>query len=318
MKYFILQTPGEIRLVTASDTIDGKLNLQMKGFRTASGIPESWEKDEKMSVGFLERLLKHGYISITESEYATYLKTSETLISNEGKEPEGEAYTIVPWETVEMQFSPGFLNDPNEYLESPELRNFCVYSSDTFIDGDLIIDYSELATTAQTKTRNIIVNGNLTIKGNFDAGQDIEALPQFVYITGDLNADNLILSGWLDIIVAGNATISNTVFGYFGESGGRLQIKGNLTTRYLLNGFMYRIEVKGTTNGVCYSFDPIDSVEGFEAQKIKDSFGEGEELTTSPLETSVIPYDKDLKEYGFNFELTCAMLRKGQTIFKSI
>lgn len=107
------------------------------------------------------------------------------------------------------------------------------------------------------------------------------------------------------------------VFGYFGELGGRLQVKGNLATRYLLNGFMYRIEVGGITNRICYSFDPIDSVAGFEAQKIKDSFSE-EELVTSPLASSVIPYDQDIKEYGFNFELTCAMLRKGQTIFKSI
>ncbi|WP_342331729.1 hypothetical protein [Pedobacter sp. FW305-3-2-15-E-R2A2] len=318
MKYFILQTPGEIRLLSASNAFDGKLSLQMKGFRITSGILETWAKDEKMSVGFLERLLKQGYISITEFEYARYLKTSATLLSNEGKEPEGETCHIVPWAAVEMQFYPGFFNDPNEYLESPELRNFCVYAGDTFIDGDLIIDYSELATTAQTKTRNIIVNGNLTIKGNFDAGQDIEALPQFVYITGDLNAENLILSGWLDIIVAGNATIGNMVFGYFGEPGGRLQVKGNLTTRYLLNGFMYRIEVEGITNGICYSFDPIDSVAGFEAQKIKDSFSEEEELVASPLASSVIPYDQDIKEYGFNFELTCAMLRKGQTIFKSI
>lgn len=156
MKYFILQTPGEIRLVTASDTIDGKLNLQMKGFRITSGILESWEKDEKMSVGFLDRLLKHGYISITESEYSAYL--------------------------------------------------------------------------------NI----------------------------------------WL-----------------LWRAGGRLQVKGNLTTRYLLNGFMYRIEVEVATN---------------------DSFGGAE----SPLETSVIPYDKDMKEYCFNIEITCAMLRKGAAIFKSI
>jgi len=318
MKYFILQTPGEIRLLSASDTIDGKLNLQMKGFRTTSGIPESWEKDEKMSVSFLERLLKHGYISIAESEYSAYLNTATTLLSNVGKEPEGKRCDIVPWETVEMQFSPGFFNDPNEYLESPELRNFCVYSGDTFIDGDLTIDYSELATTAQTKTRNIIVNGNLTIKGNLDAGQDIEALPQFVYITGDLHADNLILSGWLEIIVAGNATINNAVFGYFGEPGGRLQVKGNLTTRYLLNGFMYGIEVEGMTNGTCYSFVPIDSVVGFEAQKIKVSFTEEDEAAESPLATSVIPYNKDMKEYWFNFELTCAMLRKGKAIFKSI
>lgn len=318
MKYFILQTPDEIRLVTATDAIEGKLNLEMKGFRVTSGILETWEKDEKASLSFLDRLLKHGYVAITESEYLEYLKTAAILPANQGEEPKGERYDIVPWETVETQFSPGFLNDVNEYLQQPELRNFCRYSGDTIIDGDLMIDYSELSATAQTSSRNIIVNGNLTIEGNFDAGRDIEALPQFVYIAGDLYADNLILSGWLDVVVAGNATVNNTVFAYFGEPGGRLQVKGNLTTRYLLNGFMYLIQVKGTTNGICYSFDPIDSVEGFEAEKIKDSFEGEDELAESPLTTSVIPYDKDMKEYGFNFEVACAMLRKGAAIFKSI
>lgn len=318
MKYFILQTTSEIRLVTASDTIDGKLNLRMKGFRVTSGILETWEKDEKMSVSFLDRLLKHGYVSITEPEHSEYLETAATLLSHQGKEQVGETYQILPWETVEQQFSPGFVNDVNEYLQYPELRNFCVYPGDTVIDGDLIIDYSELASTAQTKTRNIIVNGSLTIKGNFDAGRDIEALPQFVYVTGDLYADNLILSGWLDFVVAGNATVNDTVFGYFGEPGGRLLVKGNLTTSYLLNGFMYHIEVKGATNGLCCSFDPIDSVKGFEAQQIKESFGGEDELANSPLVSSVIPYDKDMKEHLFSFESACALLRKGEPIFKSI
>jgi hypothetical protein len=70
-------------------------------------------------------------------------------------------YQVIPGETVEKQLSPGFVNDVNEYLQRPELRN------------------SELASTAHTKTRKIIMNGNLTIKGNFDV-------------------DSLILSGWQD------------------------------------------------------------------------------------------------------------------------
>ena len=32
MKYFILQTPAEIQLVTVSGIIDGELNLQMKEY----------------------------------------------------------------------------------------------------------------------------------------------------------------------------------------------------------------------------------------------------------------------------------------------
>ncbi|NQX39312.1 hypothetical protein SAMN05421820_102317 [Pedobacter steynii] len=81
---------------------------------------------------------------------------------------------------------------------------------------------------------------------------------------------------------------------------------------------MYRIEVEGNTNGTCYRFDPIGSVEGFEAQKTKGSFAGEDEVAESPLVTSVIPYDKDMKEYWFNFESACAMLRKGEAIFNSI
>lgn len=179
----------------------------------------------------------------------------------------------------------------------------------------MIIDFSELGTTAQTATRNIVVNGNLTIKGNFDAGQNIEALPQFIYVTGNLNAGNLLLSGWLDMIVAGNATIAGTVLGYYGEPGGRLLVKGNLKAGHLLNGFMYQIKVGGSVHGACYSFDPIDCVDGFNAQKIESGFTSENDFAAYPLVTAVVPYDKDLKEYSFNFEEACARLRKGEMIF---
>jgi hypothetical protein len=90
MKYFILKKPGEIRLLSASDIFEGKLNLEMKGFRMISGILETSEKDDRMSVSVLDRLLRQGYISITEPEYLEYLNTAGTLLSSKGKEPDGE------------------------------------------------------------------------------------------------------------------------------------------------------------------------------------------------------------------------------------
>jgi len=74
----------------------------------------------------------------------------------------------------------------------------------------------------------------------------------------------------------------------------------------------------GSTSGVCYSFAPVDSVTGFEAQLVKDGFKNEDELLESPLKTSMIPFDKDIKEYLFSFENACEMLRRGETIFKSM
>ena len=142
-----------------------------------------------------------------ETQYVEHLKTAKEVLLLKATEPNGKDYTIVPWETIAQQFAPPFLNDVTEYLTTPALRQFCLYPGNTVIDGDLVIDFSELGTTAQTAGRNIIVNGNLTIKGNFDGGHGIESLPQFIYITGDLHADNLLLSGWLDMIVAGRSSV---------------------------------------------------------------------------------------------------------------
>ncbi|WP_441574712.1 hypothetical protein [Chitinophaga sp. RAB17] len=314
MQYFIHQTPKEIRLVTVSDITAEKISTQMKGFRIQTGTVETWEKEEKMPANFPEKLLKHGYETITETQYEEHLKTAAAALLALTQEPSGKDYHIVPWETIETQFEPPFLNDVNEYLPAPALRNFCLYPGDTVIEGDLVIDYSELAATAQTASRNIIVNGHLTINGNLDAGRNIETLPQFIYVTGDLRANNLLLSGWLDIIIGGNATIAGTVLGYYGEPGGRLLIKGNLTTTHLLNGFMYQINVEGNSQGTCYSFDKYDT-EGLEPQEIKSSFTSEQVPDGYPLAPAVIPFDTDLKEYSFRFETACALLREGQTIF---
>jgi len=79
----------------------------------------------------------------------------------------------------------------------------------------------------------------------------------------------------------------------------------------------------GSTSGVCYSFAPVDSVTGFEAQLVKDGFKKDgfkneDELLESSLKTSMIPVDKDIKEYLFSFENACEMLRRGNAIFKSM
>jgi hypothetical protein len=97
------------------------------------------------------------------------------------------------------------------------------------------------------------------------------------------------------MIVEGNATITGTVLGYYGEPGGRLLVKGDLNAGHLLNGFMYQIKVAGEANGILYSFDTIDCIDGFNAQQIKSSFAGENELVEYPLEAMVVPYDTDLK-----------------------
>jgi hypothetical protein len=284
MQYFLQQTPKEIRLVTLSDVSDDKVTAQMKGFRIETGTLQTWEKEDRMPAGFADRLLKNGYTAITETRYQAYLDTAKTVLLPSTAEPNGKDYTIVPWETIAQQFAPPFLNEVTEYLAEPALRNFCLYPGNTVIEGDLVIDFSEMGATAQTNSRNIIVNGNLTIKGNFDGGNDIESLPQFIYIAGDLHAHNLLLSGWLDMVVAGS-------------------------------GFMYQIKVEGHTHGACYSFAASDA-DGFPVQQIESSFTAKNGPGEYPLVDTVVPYDKDMKEYCFRFEEACSLLRRKESIFR--
>lgn len=122
----------------------------MKGFRIATGSLETWEKDETMPASFPDRLLKHGYTAITEPEYQQHLTTKGAALLRQTQEPHGQGYDIVPWETIEAQFAPAFPTGVNEYLPNPLFRNFCLYTGDTVIDGDMTIDFSELGATTQT------------------------------------------------------------------------------------------------------------------------------------------------------------------------
>ncbi|WP_316802979.1 polymer-forming cytoskeletal protein [Pedobacter nototheniae] len=317
MVYLIRQKPTEILLIKILEIGEGKIDPLMKGFRVLAGSIETWEKEDHiLAKGFVERLLKNGYSFITEIEYQTYLEKAVSILLPDRQKPTTQRYSMVSWKTIKAQFNPGFLNDVNEYLPDPVFSNFCFYNNNTVIYDDLVINFSELGSTDQTETRNIVVNGNLVINGNFDAGNDVESLPQFVYIKGDLIAYNLILSGWLDIVVEGNVIVKNTVLGYYGEPGGRLLVKGDLKATNLLNGFMYLFDVNGIVSGKCFAFDAMASGNGHQAIGIQAGFTQEAELTQSPLVAEVFPYDKDMKEYNFRFEEACLRLRNSQSIFK--
>lgn len=94
MRYFIHQTPKEIRLVTVADIGDGKVAARMKGFRVATGSLESWEKKEKMPASFTDRLLKTGYTAITEPQYQQHLNTAGAVLLPQAQEPQGQGIAV--------------------------------------------------------------------------------------------------------------------------------------------------------------------------------------------------------------------------------
>ena len=316
MLYLIQETPTEIRLAMIDDEVKGKLPSQLHGCRVVAGKLETWEKEEKIPARSVDKLQQHGYRFISETAYKEYRSKAAELVLPKTKKTSGKAYSLVPWETIHAQFAPAFLNDVDEYLQDPVYRQFCLYSGDTVINGNVVINFSELDTTAQTETRNIVVDGDLTINGDLDGGYDIASLPQFVYVKGNLKAGNLLLSGWLDVVVEGNAIIENTVLGYEGEPGGRLLVKGDLQATNLLNGGMYTLDVKGDIRGNWYNFGDQDSTGKNKAVHIPGSFTQQENVNAYPLREIVVPYSQSLKEYRFHFEQACALLRKGETIFK--
>ncbi len=64
-----------------------------------------------------------------------------------------------------------------------------------------------------------------------------------------------ILTGWVEVVVTGDAYVSGTVLAVDGEAGGRLHVHGNLTSPQVLGGMMYPIQVDGQVTGNVYWLD---------------------------------------------------------------
>ncbi len=242
----------------ALQTGETAAHLQMKRHRAQAGVVT--EDNTQQSVPLpalqttLDKLLDHGYTEMAQPAYQSTQVAARQQLLDRFAEKDRPGARLVGWPDLPHFIKPRFANAPDEYLTDP-LRSFFVLDAPMRIAGDLHIGYDALGGGAQTHTRNLVYKGALTIDGNLDAGSSVTSLPQFIHIDGDLHVNNLLLTGWADVVVTGNVYAKGLVLGYDGESGGRLQVGGSLHAAAVLGGGMYQLDVAGPVHAKVYWMD---------------------------------------------------------------
>ncbi|WP_189281999.1 hypothetical protein [Streptomyces atratus] len=111
-----------------------------------------------------------------------------------------------------------------DFAREQEIR---LYATGLTVDGDLVsrppgIDWNPC---------NVIVAGDLTVSG--DLSWSSYGGGCFLLVTGDLRARNIFVAGEPNVVVRGDLTVSNGVFGH--DNYGILVVCGRTTARIVIN-----------------------------------------------------------------------------------
>lgn len=255
-RFFYFVKKHSARFLTA---IDG--SMEMKVFSAELGQVVVNDSSQSLSdaeiAENIERALQFGFLEVSEADFSKEQVRIKKEFQQFTIEPIIPGTKLISWQDLKSDFKQYLTNDPDEYLSS-KLRSFCVYEEPCQLNGDLRIAFDSKGPTAQTAGRNLIFKQGLTIDGNFDAGSFTTELPQLVIVKGDLHAKNLILTGWVEVIVTGDVKVEGVLFGNDGEAGGRLKVHGNMSAKQIFGGMMYNIDVSGQTTGSVYWTDDDD------------------------------------------------------------
>jgi hypothetical protein len=167
---------------------------------------------------------------------------------------EQKDFIVMPFTEIESKFglniqdysSDLFLsNNPTDeaVYEDPKMNTFAVYEGDIIMDElDLTIGYG----LDQPQNRAILVIGNLYINHHINMyGTDI-GYPICLYVTGNLTAENVVLSSLSDIVVLGNIEVKKAFYAVHTECG-YIACKGNFSaTNLYLESF--GLTVQGSLN----------------------------------------------------------------------
>lgn len=278
-------------------------------------------KDESESM--LAEAIQHGFHEIDEPAYAQAMSETKSRLEREFEEKESSEFRLIDWSEIPRFIQPRFLNDPGSLL-SDRMRKFRVYPERAHVDGRLKICFDSLGPGLQTGSRNLIFQKGLTIDGDLDAGSMCEELPQFAHVEGDLRVRNLILSGWVELVVTGDVVVSGDVLGIDGESGGRLQVIGALKANSILGGSMFSIQIGGRVDARVHWIDddsPTLATHSIVPYSIKSVDWPRREALTA-ISDSAYHEETDWSNgtssriYGFNPEFAIATLREGRPLFR--
>lgn len=112
-----------------------------------------------------------------------------------------------------------------EFAREQEMR---LYDTGLTVDGDLVL---EPPPGIDWNPCNMIVVGDLTVDGDLSISSSGGGC--FLLVTGDLRARNVFVAGEPNVVVRGDLTTSNSIFGH--DDYGILVVCGSTTARIVIN-----------------------------------------------------------------------------------
>ncbi|MCW3465888.1 hypothetical protein [Chitinophaga nivalis] len=151
-----------------------------------------------------------------------------------------------------------FQNIPTaeEVYEDPYLNTFAVYNGNTRLkDLDLSVIGPGLS---QPQNRAVLVIGDLEVEETIHMhGTDV-GYPMYLYVTGNVRAKNIVISGLADVIIRGNTTLTESLFA-LDLSNGQLSFYGDFSAKYVyLEKFPLHIAGKADIPHLYY-YDTADN-----------------------------------------------------------
>ena len=307
---------------------DAEVTVEVTYIEAHQGRVVTHLSEQAMSPEELEQniamALEHGFVHIDEGALKEVMRSTEARLGECCQETSGHDYRLVPFGDLENRSALKFVQNPDELL-AQHLNSFCVYDQPANIPGNLSIVFDELGPTAQSNSRNLIFRQGLKIEGNLDAGSSVTSLPQFVHVEGDLIVHNLILTGWIELVVMGNVIASGVVLACDGESGGRLTIGGDLTARSVIGGSMFRVQIDGSEKSDIHWLDydsPTLETSSIIPTDLTEADWKNRQQRTPLSDAAYVESvnwatGEEQREYVFAYENAVSILRNGEQLFRN-
>lgn len=158
------------------------------------------------------------------------------------------SYTIISWEEFKEKFNIRFQMPFQSYRE--EMAEIRLYEADADGNVRFTADFSA------DDEMNIVIHGNLIVEGNLSVSG--EGMGNFMYVTGNVAADSIVVSGVGTLSVDGDITCKHGILGCYGDDGGYLDVDGKIITPVIINTTYFNMFLKHYDGAVA-----IDLAGGF-------------------------------------------------------
>ncbi|GGO95634.1 hypothetical protein [Wenjunlia tyrosinilytica] len=144
-------------------------------------------------------------------------------------------FRIITAEEAEERFavSDGVGYPYQDFADEQEIR---LYESGLRIEGDLAPE-----SDVDRVPYNVIVDGDLTVDGDMTWWD--EGSGNFLLVTGDARARNVLLSGCPNVVVRGDVTVAGGIQGSCGEGGGYLAVRGRTRARVVVATLYFGLDL---------------------------------------------------------------------------